>query len=707
MRWFPLLAALALSLPAAAETVKIPFYRLTAAKALELRCVSDEKPIEVPVPARWDVKRLVVHLRYTVSTNLIPESSQLVVKVRGVPVAQARLNPLAPEVKLGVEVPVHLLETGYNTVSFQVAQHFSKNQCESPCAPDLWTNVSLRDSYVEMEYAWKPVPRELSALTSFVYDPRLLAGGDVHLVTEDLSARSATLAGVVASGIARRFDYRQVRFTVSRTLKPGVDNVLVARRAYAQKLLGSQGDALKGLAGGYLRVLPLVTPEKDEPERALLVVSGEDERAVEQAALTFSNISFPFPGSDELKAFAFAMPAVEQYSGRETIGTDQVYPFKTLNFNTQSFVGINPGTRNITFRLPPDFHIRPNQYAKLSLNFSYGAGLKNDSSFAIAVNGRGVRAVPLDSASGNFFDGYKIDIPTYVFQPGTNTLGFTGHLHAGGQVCDLIQPDGLFLTMYENSTITFPPMPHYVEMPKLELFMHSGFPVTRWPDGHETVVWLTEADDSTLAAALNLMGLATQRNGFPLFGVKFTYERPTEEGELIVVGRASTIAKEIREAAPLKLRDDEAIVPYPVVRGWNDESGSAISRQQSALGNGRGLLMQFQSPYHSGRTVVMLTANRVQDLLLVSQAILDSGVQAQAKGDLVHIEPAEPEHKVTAMMAGARYATGKKGSYSPVESFLYTRPYAYYAVSAVAALVLALAFWFALRRIRRRRAEKD
>ena len=76
MRWVPLLAALALSLPAAAETVKIPFQKLTAAKSLELRCVSDEKPIEVPVPARWEVKRLVVHLRYTVSSNLLPESSR-------------------------------------------------------------------------------------------------------------------------------------------------------------------------------------------------------------------------------------------------------------------------------------------------------------------------------------------------------------------------------------------------------------------------------------------------------------------------------------------------------------------------------------------------------------------------------------------------------------------------------------------------------
>jgi hypothetical protein len=425
---------------------------------------------------------------------------------------------------------------------------------------------------------------------------------------------------------------------------------------------------------------------------------------VKLAAITFTNISFRFPGSQELEAFGFTIPEVRQYSGRETIATDQVYDLGTLNFPTQSFVGVNPGARAITFRLPPDFHIRPNQYAKLSLNFSYGAGLKNDSSFSILVNGRGVRAVALDSPSGNFIDGYKLDIPTYVFKPGTNTIEFAANLHAPGQVCDLIQPDGLFLTVYGNSTISFPPMPHFVEMPRLELFMHSGFPVTRWPDGHEAKIWLTEKDDRVLAAALNVLGVATQRNGFPLFEMELTYTQPADEAEVLVVGRMGTLGADLLRAAPLKVVDGEALVPYPVVRGWNAElTASATSRQKGALGTGRGLLMQFQSPWHAGRTVTMLTAERAEDLLAASALLTTSAVQGQTRGDLVLIEPGDPEPKVGAMDSGARYATGKKGSYSPLESFLYTRPWAYYAAAAVGVLVLCLGLFFALRRWRAKR----
>jgi cellulose synthase (UDP-forming) len=704
------LAAAAMAFAANGETMNLPFEQLTGLKKIELRCLSDRREIQVPVPERWSLKRAVIHLRYTVSANLVPDSSSLTVKVRGEPVVQARLNPQAPEVKLGIEIPTELLEPGYNPIVFEVAQHASKNQCESPCSPDLWTNISLRESYVEMEYALKPLPRELSALSTHVFDPRLMPAGEVHIVIPDNTAGSASLAGIVASGVARRFDYRRVSFTVSRTLRPGVDNVVVGKRAFVQMVPGAKAAALdKPLRGGYLKLLPMVAADgSPDPAHALLLLSGEDDAASKLAAITFSNISFRFPGTDELAAFDFALPEVSQYSGRETIATDTTYPLKTLDFPTQSWVGLNPGERSITFRLPPDFHIRPNQHAKLLMNFSYGVGLKNDSSFNVAVNGRGVRAVRLDSATGTFIENYELNIPTYVFQPGSNTITFAAHLNSGGQVCDLLQPEGLFFTLYENSSISFPPMPHFVEMPKLELFMHSGFPITRWPDGHEAYVWLADKDERTLAAALNVVGLATQRNGFPLFGLTFTYDRPAEAGELLVVGPAPAIDRDIRAAAPLKLLEDGVTVPYPVTRGWNAEAtAAATSRQQSALGSGRGLLMQFQSPFQAGRSVVMLTATSAEDLMATSRMLLTGSVQSQSKGDLVLIEPGEKEPKVTAISAGEHYATGKKGTYSPVESFLYTRPIAYYTVIGIALLLFTGALYFVLRRWRaRRRAGK-
>ena len=61
---------------------------------------------------------------------------------------------------------------------------------------------------------------------------------------------------------------------------------------------------------------------------------------------------------------------------------------------------------------------------------------------------------------------------------------------------------------------------------------------------------------------------------------------------------------------------------------------------------------------------ISLTAARAEDLVEASQALLTAAVQGKATGDIVLIEPGDPEPQVSAMVAGSPYATGKRGSYS-------------------------------------------
>jgi hypothetical protein len=137
------------------------------------------------------------------------------------------------------------------------------------------------------------------------------------------------------------------------------------------------------------------------------------------------------------------------------------------------------------------------------------------------------------------------------------------------------------------------------------------------------------------------------------------------------------------------------------VRGWNAELGApATSRQKGTLGTRRGLMMQFQSPWHSGRTITVFSAERVEDLQAASMLLTSSSVQGQTRGDLMIVESGEPDPVVSALDTGARYATGKKGTYSPIESFLYTRPVAYYATAGLGLALLCVGLFFGLRRLR-------
>jgi hypothetical protein len=703
-----LASLLMLNQVAQAETIKIPLQKLTAASALELRCIGSSQDISFPVPERWKVLNAVLNLHYTVSNNVLGDLSQMVVKVNDELVTQLKLDPQSPGVTHVIQIPVENLKTGYNTVTFQVAQHYSRQQCEQACAPDLWTNISLTESSVQLDYEMRPIPLRLGEVSSWIFDPKQFPEAAVNMVADTSTPEATTMVAIAASGIARRFDYRKVKFSHSADIKPDMDNVLIGTTAFVSSVLTKYGIKQDAFDGGLIKVF--YVPKSDGGKdglHALIVVEGEKPATLKVAAETFANMSLPYPGTEEMHAYEFSMPDISMYSGRRELVTDKLYDFKTLGLSTAKFSGFNGGSSEINFRLPPDFLIKQNQYAKLVLNLSYASGLRQDSSLSLMLNGKLVRDIHLDSPSGNYIEGYKLDVPTYLFKPGTNIISFTPYLNTQRQVCDATNTDGLFVTLFDNSTIIFPPMPHNVEMPKLDLFALNGFPFTRWPDGYETQIYLPQHDSGSIDTALNLIGMITQKNGFPLFGTQIVFAEPKDfQGELLVVGEAASIPKSIMTHAPLQ-PDGIASVPYPVSRGWDSETAIALSKQQGGLGEGTGLLMQFESPNKTGRTLVLATAQTEKDLLLLGDALLSPGIQNSMSGDVALIRLDVPEYEVTSLSVGKKYSTGDKGSTSGVDAFLYGNIYVLYGLIALAIILLSVVGYWLLRKYRGKRTKSE
>ncbi len=362
----------------------------------------------------------------------------------------------------------------------------------------------------------------------------------------------------------------------------------------------------------------------------------------------------------------------------------------------------------ITFRLPADFLIKQNQYAKMVLNFSYGAGMRGDSALNVMLNDKSVRVIHLNNINGDYIERYKIELPTYLFKPGSNTIKFAPVLNPLAKECDLLRQDGYFLTIFENSTFHFPAMPHFIEMPKLELFALDGFPFTRWPDGYESMIYLTQSNYDTVNAALNLIGLMTQKNGYPLFGAEITFKKPDNwDGELIILGDIKTIPEDFAINAPLKFAKESSI-PYPVVRSWDAETSFAFSKQISGIGNNTGAVMEFESPYKKGRSVLLLTGASTKELSSLSQALLEPAVQVQMAGDLMLIDlAAPPDYRVKTISAGEKYYTGKSGKISAIEYHLFKYPYIYYISVALLVLVVSLILFYMLKRYRRKRMSDD
>lgn len=684
-----------------AETLRVPFYKLVPDRTVNLRCISGEYKAAIPIPERWAIKRAAISIGFVNSANLIPGRSQLVAKMNGHPFAQVRLNPTAPAGKLDVSIPVTFFESGYNNLSFHVAQHYTQN-CEQFCAPDLWTNLNFSDSFIEIEYTLKPVPLKLSKISDFLFDPKLFPQGEVNIITEDLSSEIINIAGITASGIARRFDYRKVVFSTSKDIKPGYDNVLIGNRGFVEAFLKQKGVETKEIVAPFLKIMHLPNEKKEiDQSHALLVVSGPNLGHVKLAAETLANMTLPYPGTDEMEVKEFEMPDLSFYGGKQVLNPDKSYKLKTLNFNTHTFEGFSPGAVDISFRLPADFFIKPNNYATLTLNYSFGAGMRNDSVLNIKLNGKNVKVIHLKNISGDYIEGYKIEFPTYLFNFGTNTITLAPYLNPVAKECDLVMPENYFLTIFDNSTFYFPAMPSFVEMPKIELFMQDGFPFTRPPDGNGSMIYLANPDHSTIEAALNLMGLITQKNGYPLLGIKIGIDKIEDwMGDIIFLSDISSIPKDLLEQAPLKPAK-MSVVPYPVAGGWEGESSMALSKQYSGIGQGMGAVMEFQSPYKRGRSVLLLTAASTSDLSTLCQALLDPTVRSQSTGDLVLVDLSSSDYKVTALSTGEKYITGNSGKVSMIDYYIYRYPSLYYIFFGLLILFISATLFIYLKSIRR------
>jgi cellulose synthase operon protein B len=702
-----------------AKQITVPLYELYPVEAIDLKCVESRYDIQLPIPKRWKINSAKLEFGYTNSASLVRKNSQLVVRLNGTPLAQLKLDPNAPEGYAEVDLPGLLLESGYNGLSFSVSQHYA-NQCEMPCAPELWTRLKLDQAKVTIDYDLQDVPNELAAVTNFLFDGKSFNDNNVHMITGDKSSELLSLAGVIASGVALRYEYQAIEFSTSDDIKLNTDNVLVGTKDFVTEFLGAR-DIDINIDAPTIQLVHLPYQEtletgetvwRQDAKRALLVISAPDLAQLKVAVDSFNMMSLPFTDSNSMKIYEFNLPEVGLYSGKDMIVPEQKYPLSKLNYETQTFRGFTTGQEVINFRVPPDFMIKPNQYVTVALNFAYGSGYRVDSVLNIKLNGDYVASVHLDNPQGGLISNYELSLPTYLFSAGINSIAFEPVLTPlVTENCSFIHAENLFLTLFDSSTITFPKMPHRVEMPRLDLMFVNGFPFTRWPDGHQTLIYMPQIDNHTVSAAFNNIGMLTQKNGYPLLSIQMTDQLPQNyDGELLVIGALDAIPQQLLDQAPLK-SGEFFTVPYPVFKSIETKQSFAYLTQDSQLGSNKGIMMQFESPWQAGRSVVLLTAKTNQAVEQLSLAIMMPSVQANIEGDLNLIDfvfddtksPAKWRYAVSSVNTGKSYVTGKGGVATAVDSYVSTHPLAFWIISVAVILLVSLLIFLLLKRYRAKR----
>ncbi|MGH7860176.1 MAG: cellulose biosynthesis cyclic di-GMP-binding regulatory protein BcsB, partial [Candidatus Binatia bacterium] len=456
-------------------------------------------------------------------------------------------------------------------------------------------------------------------------------------------------------------------------------------------------------------------PLDDDPGHFLLIVSGSDDQEVTRAATAFAFVNFPFPDSSTMRVRRTTLPELVTYTGRHTVKENGVYRLSDLGFRTVTRKGTSPESFRIEFFVPPDLFGHEDSFVELKLHLAYGAGLRLDSVLNVILNGRFEKAIPLDDDKGAVYRNYRIGIPLRSLEPGQNILLLAPSMMPmiTGK-CLAIQEENLLITLFDDSGLTLPEAAHYVRLPDFRLLAKAAFPYTRQPEGAELAIQVAGSDAQTIAAAWTLIGKMAQKAGTPLHRSEVSFDVPTEDRNLLVVGTADRIDGRMMNAAPMTLGPIHE-VPYPYRVGntpeprrqgwlarmfpWLADSPdvaqaatpvqppSARIQQESGIGHSV-IGMTFESPLHAKRSVVAVVAADTDRLVRGVGLLIEPELWENLEGDIALWR--ERAETLSWQKAGRDYYIGDPGTATRMQYHFSRSPWIWVSAVLLALVLLAL-----------------
>lgn len=683
-------------------------------------------PVFIPLSDRMNLDRVSLHLEYVNSIALVGERSQLVVRLNEDVVAQLPLNPKRPEGLADIRLPSNRFKPGYNKITFYVAQHYTYD-CEDPDAPELWTQIDSRNSYVKFEGDLAPVKPLLSRLGN-LFDQRWLGDYEMTIATPAFpDVETARIGGLVAQAAAVHLEYKPplIHHQVARFYNnPGTnrlkdyrfpyldqstfggrDVVMIGRQTDLQPLLGNEW--AKTVDGAYLGVFPL----DDDPRHFMLIVSGLNNDDLTMAARILGLMNFPLPDQQYANFKGLTLDHLPRFADNELVAQNKSYRLYDFGFQTMTMQGAGGGSVDIEMMLPPDTYVAETSTIKLNLHFAYGAGMRGDSVFNIFINGRFENVVRLKDIEGEAVRRHTINIPTRSFKPGRNTITFaTAMITDNSAECQVRNDRNLLFTLYDDTSIEISGLDDYVEMPNMRLLANTGYPYTFHDDKLPTVVGLGSNDSTVISASWTFLGKLAQVARHPLAHLSYRigdFKDIGSDSNLIAVGPVKSLDEKLLLEAPLKLGKESILSfvrssrvgqepRYMGSRLWinADEYGTSDFNHVYPVVDGYGLgdfglIMQFGGGSEYGQTVTMLTALTADTLFASVKELTTPEVWSNVQGDVTLWKAGEEE--VYARSLGSKYHIGQPRFSNWLIFYFSQNPWLF--IIGLAAFLLVLAFF--------------
>ena len=700
--------------PARTRTLVLTLHQLGAIGALSLRGTSELQGVQFGIRADEVVTGATLNLSGAMSPALIPEFSNVTVTlneqyVGTIPVI--RDQPRFDNFELPIS-PVFFQDN--NRLNFRFTGRYTP-ECNDPLSGLLWSTVS-DSSTITLTLERLPPQRDLSRLPLPFFDPHEKTTLSLPFVLPgNPSNESLQAAAIVSSWFGQLADFRTATFPVVGDA-PTEGNAVVV-------VTGSDRPgniALPPLNGPTLAVVP----NPNDPDSSLLVVAGRTGAEAVTAAASLTLGSRTLSGDASTVVVPDATPRVP-YDAPAWLPSNRPVKFGELvDASELQGTGFVPGTMRVPFRTAPDLYTWRDRAFPMQIRYRAPPGPIEDlavSRLDVGINDFYLASLPLagePSRAASWFSrlfdfgarmpAAQVDVPVYqVF--GQNDLQFffdTRPLHRGD--CVAI-PQDVRMAVDPDSTIDISRAYRFTELPNLSYFISAGFPFTRLADLSETAVVMPDRPSPVeVGAYLDLMGQIGSLTGYPV--TRLAVVRPNglqsvANRDLLLIGTIARLgsAADLLKKSPYRVNANRLTVDLnggldSVRRLFGDRNAGDRQRAGTALAasvsSGTSALIGAQSPLQNGRSVVALLGGSPQAVETLVTTFHDPDQTPLIQGDLSLLAG----NRITSYRVGSQYAVGSLPFWLYPSFLLRDQPLGIAAVMVVGCILVAVFYFFALRR---------
>ncbi len=672
--------------------------------------------IDIPVANRWKVLSARAIIKYTPSIALETSRSFLNLKIQNYTLRQYILLDKAysdnGEKSIDVLLPYKNFEN-HNLFTIQLYQHYVRSPQEDVTkAPEVWTQINLEDSYIELEIENNEITNELSSIFGSVFDVNNPVEQKINYVFHTINNQSLYNYVFFSSILGKVLQSRKIDFSVTdKIFDMDRDNLIIATTDQLREIfdVNKFGFQIKG------NINIFKNPKNNN--LALIIITAKTEEQLKEVLYSTFGLELNLnSGNSKIIKKVIYPEKAKAYSSPDFVSPGQKIYFKEMGYKSRTFEGFLAPPLDIEFKLYPDVRFQKKDKGYVHIDYIFPITIQNESISNLFINNIFISQVKmLEERDTQSIKNYLMmdsktssKYPVSLLQGGKNKLSIQFSM-----IPIVWNQKTLQASILESSYFEIPEADNFIAMADLKDFISSAYPYSIYPDLQDTYFLLTDTSLNSIQALMQIARFLGENIKYPPYYLEIGHDIKTEQfnKNIIVVGDYNDTFDKIYKNAPMILSKQGYARTIDLSNKFAESLEDLEKREidenletrtrflkifETTEKNDYLTAQFFQSPYNNEKTVLLFAGQNNTDLANEVKQIFDSKYRDKIKGDLVISKLiSQKQREIFNFDIKENYFIGSISTISKIYSIIGERPLLFFFIS----LMLIILATYLLRKV--------